>query len=117
MSGVPRTSRAGRMRPHTELIEMEGTMTPTGSNSFKGDGRRSVKLNEGLDKRLESYAAAASAAEVGSRARSSGATKVMTRAATVVGAGLLLTGGPASARIVYTPANTPVGGTRSRGSG
>jgi len=41
----------------------------------------------------------------------------MTRAATVVGAGLLLTGGPASARIVYTPANTPVGGTRSRGSG
>jgi len=88
-------------------------MTPTGSNSFKGDGRRSVKLNEGLDKRLESYAAAASAAGVGPRSRAPGAVEVLSRAASVVGAGLLLTAGPASAHIVYTPANTPVQGYSS----
>jgi hypothetical protein len=81
-------------------------MKPTGSNSFKGrrsHSGRSVKLNEGLDKRLASYAAAASAAGVGSRARAP-AADVITHAATAAGVGLLLTAGPASARIVYTPA-------------
>jgi hypothetical protein len=84
-------------------------MKPTGSNSFKGwrsRSDRSVKLNEGLDKRLASYTAAASAAGVGRRARAPGAVAVITRAASAVGVGLLLSAGPASARIVYTPAYT-----------
>jgi hypothetical protein len=86
-------------------------MKPTGSNSFKGrrsHSGRSVKLNEGLDKRLASYAAAARAAEVGTRARAP--AEVVTRAAGAAGLGLLLTAGPASARIVYTPAYTVFGG-------
>ena len=84
-------------------------MKPTGSNSFKSrrsHSGRSVKLNECLDKRLASYAAAASAAGVGSRTRATEAAEVITRAAGAVGVGLLLTAGPASARIVYTPAYT-----------
>jgi hypothetical protein len=91
------------------MIEQEATMKPTGSNSFKGrrsQSGRSVKLNEGLDKRLASYAAAASASEVGRRARSPQAVGVITRAAGAVGAGLLLSAAPASARIVYTPTYT-----------
>jgi hypothetical protein len=80
-------------------------MKPTGSNSFKGRrSRRGRALSEGLDKRLASYAAAATAAEVGRRARSPEAAEVVTRAASAVGVGLLLTAGPASARVVYTPA-------------
>jgi hypothetical protein len=91
------------------MIEQEATMKPTGSNSFKGQRSRwgrSAKLHKGLDKRLQSYATAARAAEVGSRARAPQAAEVITRAASAVGAGLLLTAGPASARIVYTPAYT-----------
>ena len=89
-------------------------MKPTGSNSFKGRRRRLGRpLSEGLDKRLNSYAAAASAAEVGRRARSPQAAQVITRAASAVGVGLLLTAGPASARIVYTPAYTAVNGRYS----
>ena len=85
-------------------------MKPTGSNFFKGHrSRRGRPLSEGLDKRLASYAAAASAAGVGSRARSR--AEVVTRAASAVGVGLLLSAGPASARIVYTPAYTPVVGS------
>ena len=86
-------------------------MKPTGSNSLKGQRSRwgrSAKLHKGLDKRLQSYATAARAAEVGSRARAPQAAEVITRAASAVGAGLLLTAGPASARIVYTPAYTMV---------
>jgi hypothetical protein len=82
-------------------------MKPAGSNSFKSrrsHSGRSVKLNEGLDKRLASYAAAARAAEVGTRARPP--AEVVTRAAGAVGVGLLLSAAPASARIVYTPAYT-----------
>ena len=86
-------------------------MEPTGSSSFQGHKSRLCRsLSEALDKRLASYAAAASAAEVGSRAR---AAEVITRAAGVVGAGLLLSAGPASARIVYTPAYTAVNGRYS----
>src|SRR5262249_39130670 len=79
----------------------------TGSNSFKSRRSHSgclVKLNEGLDKRLASYAAAASAAAVGPRARAAEAAEVVLRAASAAGVGLLLSAGPASARIVYTPA-------------
>jgi hypothetical protein len=86
-------------------------MRPTGSNSFKGRRSRlgrSLELNEGLDKRLASYAAAARAAEVGRRARASVAAEVITRAASAAGVGLLLSAGPASARIVYTPAYATV---------
>jgi hypothetical protein len=82
-------------------------MKPTGSNSFKGrrsHSGRSVKLNEGLDKRLASYAAAANAAEVGRRARGPEPAEVIMRGVSAVGVGLLLSAGPASARIVYTPA-------------
>jgi hypothetical protein len=83
-------------------------MKPTGSNSFKGRRSRLGRpLCEGLDKRLASYAAAARAAEVGSRARAPQAAQAITRAAGAVGAGLLLTAGPANARIVYTPAVGP----------
>ena len=77
------------------MIEQEATMKPTGSNSFKSrrsHSGRSVKLNEGLDKRLASYAAAASAAEVGRRARCPEAAEVITRAASAVGVGLLADG-------------------------
>ena len=91
-------------------------MKPTGSNSFKSrrsHSGRSVKLNECLDKRLASYAAAASASEVGRRARFPEAAEVITRAAGAVGVGLLVTAGPASARIVYTPAYTRVEGSSS----
>jgi hypothetical protein len=89
-------------------------MKPTGSNSFKGRRSRSGRsLSEGMDKRLASYAAAASAAGVGSRARAPGAAEVITRTASAVGVGLLLTTGPASARIVYTPAYTRVEGSAS----
>jgi hypothetical protein len=80
-------------------------MKPTGSNSFKGRrSRRARPLSQGLDKRLASYAAAARAAGVGSRALE--AAEVITRAASTAGVGLLLSAGPASARIVYTPAYT-----------
>ena len=89
-------------------------MKPTGSNSFQGRRKRLGRLlSEGLDKRLASYAAAASAAGVGSRARSPQAAEVITRAASAVGVGLLLTAGPASARIVYTPAYTTINGVVS----
>ena len=79
-------------------------MKPIGSNPFKSRRSRSVKLNECLDKRLASYAAAASAAGVGSRAPALEAAQVIARAASAAGVGLLLSAGPASARIVYTPA-------------
>jgi hypothetical protein len=80
-------------------------MKPTRSNSFKGRRSRSERsLSEALDKRLASYAAAASAAGVGPRARAPAAAEVIARATGAVGAGLLLSAGPASARIVYTPA-------------
>jgi len=84
-------------------------MKPTGSSSFKGRrGRSEGPLSEGLDKQLASYAAAASAADVGRRARGPEAAEVITRAAGAIGAGLLLSAGPASARIVYTPAYSVV---------
>jgi hypothetical protein len=87
------------------MIEQEATMKPTGSNSFNGRrSRRARPLSQGLDKRLASYAAAARAAGVGSRALE--AAEVITRAASTAGVGLLLSAGPASARIVYTPAYT-----------
>jgi hypothetical protein len=87
-------------------------MKPTGSNSFKGRRSRSGRsLSEGMDKRLASYAAAARAAGVGSRARAPGAVAVITRAANAAGVGLLLTAGPASARIVYTPTYVTVNGS------
>jgi hypothetical protein len=80
-------------------------MESTGSNSFKGCRSRTLRpLSEALDKRLSSYAVAASAAGVGRRARSAEAAQAIARAAGAVGAGLLLSAGPASARIVYTPA-------------
>jgi hypothetical protein len=94
---------------HTEIVDQEETMECTGSNSLKGRRSRSEHpLNEGLDKRLASYAAVASAAGVGQRARSPQAAQVIARAAGAAGVGLLLTGGPASARIVYTPAYTSI---------
>src|SRR5215831_15373938 len=90
------------------MIEEEGTMKPTGSNSFQS--RRSpVRLSEDLDNKLASYASVASADGVGSRARAP-AAELITRAATAVGVGLMLTAGPASARIVYTPAYHPLRG-------
>jgi hypothetical protein len=84
-------------------------MRPTGSNSIKGRrSRLGRSLGEALEKQLASYAAAASAAEVGRRARAPEMAQVITRVAGAVGAGLLLSAGPASARIVYTPAYTKV---------
>ena len=70
-------------------------------------GRLEIPLSEGLRTRLASYA---SAARVGSRARALEATEVVRRAASAVGVGLVLTAGPASARIVYTPNYNFLGG-------
>jgi len=96
------------------MIEEEETMERTGSNSL--EGRRSRwgrSLGEALDKQLASCAAAASAAGVGSRACVVEGMEAVTRAASAVGAGLLLSAGPASARIVYTPAYTTVSASPS----
>jgi len=82
-------------------------MGSTGSDSFKRlRSPLGRPLSEGLDKRLTSYATAARAAGVASRALESAG--VITRAASAAGVGLLLSTGPASARIVYTPAYTPL---------
>jgi len=80
-------------------------MKPTRSKSFQG--RRNRKpLNESLNARLVSYAAAARAAGVGRRALE--AAEVVTRAAGAAGVGLLLSASPASARIVYTATYTTI---------
>jgi hypothetical protein len=53
-------------------------MKRTGSNSFKGRRSRWGRpLSEALDKQLASYAEAASAAEVGRRARATEAAEVI----------------------------------------
>ena len=86
-------------------------MEPTGSNSFEGRGTRLPRsLNEGLEKRVASYAAAARADGVGSRATVAEPAKMnlITYVTGAAGAGLLLAAAPASARIVYTPTYTPI---------
>jgi hypothetical protein len=94
--------------------EEEKTMKPTGSNSFEGRGIRLPRsLNESLEKRVASYAAAARADGVGSSATVAEPekTNLITYVTGAAGAGLLLAAAPASARIVYTPTYTaiPVG--------
>ena len=85
-------------------------MAPTASHSFRERrSRLEHSLSKGLDKRLASYAAAASAAGVGRWGRAPEVAELITRAASAVGVGFLLTAGPASARIVYTPAYAPIG--------
>jgi hypothetical protein len=102
---LPQSSKAASLPS-----EEEETMKPTASNSFKSRRSRLARpLSGALDKQLASYAAAASAAEVGRRARAPEAVEAITRAASAAGVGLLLTAGPASARIVYTPVYTNVG--------
>ena len=86
-------------------------MKPTGSNSFEGRGIRLPRsLNEGLEERLASYAAAARADGVGSSATVAQPEKMnlITYVTGAAGAGLLLAAAPASARIVYTPAYTKI---------
>jgi len=86
-------------------------MKPTGSNSFEGRGIRLPRsLNESLEKRVASYAAAARAAGVESRATVAEPAKMnlITYVTGAAGAGLLLAGAPVSARIVYTPAYTKI---------
>lgn len=78
-------------------------MKRSGSNSSKGRRSRAERsLSQDLEKRLASYAAAASAAGMGSLSRIPEVAEVI--AAGALGVGLLLTAAPASSVIVYTPA-------------
>jgi hypothetical protein len=84
-------------------------MISTGGNSLQGPRSRLGRLlSGGLEKRLASYAAVASASGVGSHALARESAELITRAASAAGVGLVLAAGPASARIVYTPAYSKV---------